>query len=489
MFNKKIRDTTLTREIVDDYLPIKGDRFGGDESFVATLRALLHERSQGEEVVLYIYSDVWTPDLIVTDYPRPEDLFEFLHSTPSGDKSSIKVIGVTGRQANIDKVLSMYDDPENGFFATYPEYPEAEDLRAFVRNRARLNARFYVGKSGRETIIVCENLNLPAYHLLQSLVPRLLPQFFAEAPLDADELALLEALTLRTATEYERCLSKLAERLDLREFTIKRIIGDFEKAGRREEICRTQQKIARYKKEVADLRERYCSYLWQIDDLNVQLSGQETALNSASDGSELIDYFVHNRHITPLRVSGRVLVIAVKTFLESFDPEQFRTYSQNSHSFLYEGYECGGRFADIKNREKMLNAIFSDESTLKVKICSNYSLDLRGSGSCSLQFHYDDEFSDYLPNPHIHYFACLGNYAMYIDQALQNGDIIGAIEQCVASAKSLNLAESPTVRRFLNDMFNSRRNIIRLPDGKDVTPEEALDYLDDLEKKEENGDV
>lgn len=488
MFSKKIQGTPLTTDLVSDYFTIKGSYFSGDVSFVATLRALLHERCCREEVTLFIHSDSVLGLTTIPDLP-PERLFAHFSSILPCDGNALNVVNLTGSQEEVEYAFSLFDNSENGFSAIYPDYPEAKDLGAFVRNRARLNARFYVNKDGKRATIVCDNLALPTYHFLQSLTPRLLPHFFENAPLDEEEFSLLDSLTFRTAVKYEERLAVLADRIDFREYAVRKVIGDFEREGRREEIRRTEENIARLRAEMEGHRDRYRDCLARIYDMNFRLAGQEIALRSASSSSELIDYIIHNRNITPLRTSGRVFLFAVKTFLESFDPEQFRTYSQNIHSFLYEGYECSGRFEDMESRKKMLEAIFSDEPTLKVKICSNYSLDLRGSCSCNVMFCYGDEFSDYIPNPHIHYFACLGNYAVYIDRALQKGDTIGAIEQCVASAKSLNLAEAPTVRKFLSDVFNSHHKIIRLPDGRDVTPEEALDYLNSLEKEEGESNV
>ena len=132
-------------------------------------------------------------------------------------------------------------------------------------------------------------------------------------------------------------------------------------------------------------------------------------------------------------------------------------------------------------RRKIMDAIFSDDAVLKVKMCSNYIIDLRGTCDATAGYRYGDEFIGYIPNPHIHRFACLGNYKPYINRAIRDGNLIGAIEQCVTSAKSLNFTEAHTVRYFLNDLFTSRYKVIVLPDGKEVTPVEALEYLKTLE--------
>ncbi len=487
MFNKKIRETPLTRGIANEFFMIQGDSFDNDRSFLATLRALLHRRSHGAAITLSIPSFT-TSGLGGCTFTDPLPVFNTVSPLPIG-ANCILVRYLVGSPEENATILNVYDNPDTGFTKSYPNFHEAKDLRLFVQRRGKLNARFYINEQDKETLVICDGLTLCNYHLLQSLTPRLFPWFFTEAPLDEAEVSLLDALTYRTATEYERILSALAERIDFREQVIKNVIGDFEKIGRREEMQRTKVEIDRYRQELDALNRRYNEYLARIDDMNIQLIGQEMALEAASDGSELIEYFTCNRNLMPVRVKNRKLEFTVKTFFGIFDPDQYRTYIRNTTSFLYRGYDYRPQFADVAVRRKMLDAIFADEPILKVKMCANYVIDLRGYASAYDGYTYGDEFIDYIPNPHIQHFACLGNYKQYINKMIQDGNLIGAVEQCIASARSLNFAESHTVRYFLNDVFTSTHRIIRLPDGRDVTTIEALDYLNSLDTKKEEENV
>lgn len=472
--------------IANEFFSIGGDTFINDCSFLSTMRALLHKRCNGSEV-LFGHRGFNTTGMSTTQL-EPKQVFDVIWSVPFGE-NRLQICNLTGTTEDNAATFALYDDPDRGFSAQYPDYVEAKDLRLFVQNRGKLNARFYISERFKDTLVICEDLSLPTYHLLQSLTPRLFPQFFVDSPLDNEELALLDSLTYRTATEYERLIAILANRIDLRSHLIKTIIGDFEKSSRREEIKRTKKEIEDYRDEINQLESRYAYYIAAIDELNYKLSGQEMALESASDGSELIDYFICNRNINPTGVEGRRLSFTVKTFFEFFDPELFRTYAQNPNSCLYMGYEFSGEFSNVEDRKRMINAIFSDTPILKVKVCSNYTLDLRGQVTARRFYDYGNDFIDYVPNPHIHHFACLGNYASYINRALQDGNIVTAIEQCIASAKSLNLSESHTTRYFLDDVFTSTHNIIRLPDGREVTPGNALKYLKSLDEKKEEANV
>lgn len=484
MFSKRIRDTSLTRGIADEFFGIQGDRYGDDVSFLSTLRALLYKRSNNGRVALAIASkSVWGYagyDFTTTG----SDIIRALSQQVSA-KDALNIFTLDGTASDCEAALRLLDNPDNGFLKTLPDFHEAKDLEVFVRNRCKVESRFYVDENNKRTIVICYTLTINAYHLIQSLTPRLFPWFFTDAPLSDMERSLLDSLTYRSSLEYERILAELAELIDLREFSIKKIIGDFDKQGRRYELERVENEITNCRNEIRRLMERYNTCMSQLDTLSVRLAGQEIALSVASDSSELADYFIHNRNLTPTYAANRQLNFTVKTTFDMFDPEQYRQYINNVNSFLYKGYNFQDAFADIATRRRLLDAIFTDEPALRVNMCSNYCLDLRGTSSAIQFYAYDDEFNDYIPNPHIHHYACLGNYQTYINGSINAGNLIGAIEQCIASAKSMNLSEPHTIRYFLGDLFTSEHRVIRLPDGRNVTTVEALSYLDELEAKRE----
>ena len=108
---------------------------------------------------------------------------------------------------------------------------------------------------------------------------------------------------------------------------------------------------------------------------------------------------------------------------------------------------------------------------------------MNGNVSSTTHYSYSSKYKDYLRNPHLHYFNCFGDHKRYILDRVCAGDIVGAIMQCIESAKSINILEEPTFGRLVNDLFNSQSKVILLPDGSSVTPVEALEWL---KKEEEN---
>lgn len=92
-----------------------------------------------------------------------------------------------------------------------------------------------------------------------------------------------------------------------------------------------------------------------------------------------------------------------------------------------------------------------------------------------------------MPNTHIDRYHCMGNYSRTINELLRKRNYIGALEQCIASCKSLNFGDSAVMGEFMRTMWsnNTVSRCIELPDGRVVKPNEAIRWLDEQEAMNE----
>ena len=84
-------------------------------------------------------------------------------------------------------------------------------------------------------------------------------------------------------------------------------------------------------------------------------------------------------------------------------------------------------------------------------------------------------------SPHIQNHACMGGYVETINILLADRNYIGAIEQCVASCKSLNFTDTTVMGEFMKTMWQSPIKCVELPDGRVVSAAEAIKWLDQQE--------
>ena len=136
-----------------------------------------------------------------------------------------------------------------------------------------------------------------------------------------------------------------------------------------------------------------------------------------------------------------------------------------------------------------MTAIFIDQS-LHIKFCAAYTISL-GEGVRALRgYHYGIAYNDCMPNPHTDRYECLGTYLGEINDCLGRNDTIGAIEQCIASCKSLNFGDSTVMEVFMSRLYNpddeyDYDKCIELPDGRTVDIVQAIAWMKEQDEKDE----
>lgn len=469
MFNKAIEQTKFTDDVASGlFSRIHGDHYEYDISFLATLRILLNNRSGDDNISLAISGSNYGAYEI--ERAMPNDVFRATANVDHYDMNTIIIHNLRG--AGNAAVMEKFDA---AFCDKKPMFRELKDLRQFVAQY--MNARFYIAESARKMLILVDEMNYRRFHLLQSMIPRYFPWYFTDNPITDDEKRLIKSLTHRYATEYEQIVREFASRIDFRSHAIRNILGSYERNARSEQLRRVENELENNRIQIDRNVSSYTALIQQRDDLNLRYAGIQSIINGATDDSELIEYFTCNRNLIPVSTHGMAFSFIVKCYLDSFDPDMYETMSRNPHSHLYRDYRAPAEFSSMEDKKLFLDAIFSDDPKLKVKVCAYYSLDARGVADTMSGYDYPDECSDRIPNPHLHYHHCLGNHKRYIEDCIRNGDMIRAVEQCVSSAKSLNIGEGVTACRFIGDLMSARNNIFELPDGTSVNGVQALKWL------------
>lgn len=127
-----------------------------------------------------------------------------------------------------------------------------------------------------------------------------------------------------------------------------------------------------------------------------------------------------------------------------------------------------------------MDAIFSNDPQFAIRMCAFYEIDMSTAsvGVISGYDYGDARTKKYIPNPHLQRHACLGSYREPIRENLRRNNIIGAIQQCAASAGSVNLQETNmTFKPFMASVFKSNNKILVDNEGNEYTVKEAIQKL------------
>lgn len=484
MFNKCVSQTALTTPIMDGYFSnITGDTYREDSTFISTMRALLYERI-GENNVRFVFGFANHSEDVVRS-ATCKGVFDSVNACANPQHEGIYLFQMGGTGENVAEVYAeKFDDPNEGFLTAAEGFRELLDLKTFFAQV--MKARFYINEEKRVTFIFAFDLDMRKYHFLQIAISRYLPWYFAEKKLTADERKLVQSLNSRYASDYETAIADVAGKIDIRDHTIRYVVGDFEKRSRMQQVETAKQNIRQIHDRINDNVNTYRQLIEQLDKAEINVAGLQAMVEGSSDSSELIDFIIHNKAFMPIAADGLRIELIVKTYLDSFDPEMYTTMAANGHSHLWNGYSVDKeKFRNKGNKRKLLDAIFGEDGVLKLKACAYYSVDVRGSVDSRRSYNFPREYADCMPNPHLQHHNCLGNHRQFINECLMRGDMIGALSQCLSSARSINIGESATVERFLHDLFSTDAKVIELPDGTSVSPEEALEWLNNNGKKKE----
>lgn len=377
-----------------------------------------------------------------------------------------------------DRFMNSLDEK---FLAANPDWERPEKSELFLKGYMKI--RIFMQKERRTAILFTERLNMSKWHVLQSVMPTYIPDVFKELPLEHQEKVMLHMLTGRNVSNYLRELAALEENYDIRSKKIIAMIGDFEKRERRNQLQRIDNELDHIARSLEAKMNEYRELLRRRDDTQIRRNGMAYAVDNANDGADLISYFQAHKMLDLVGVDGSQIKFIVRTRFENFDLDTYETYRTNDN-FLRES-EVSGVFSDPEVRRKFMDAMFCTER-IKVLLCAFYSLDIRCGVDTIRGYEFPQNCADYIPNYHLQHHHCLGNYERVINEYVNRGDTIGAIEACIASAKSINIAESgATFHPFMQEVFRSTKKCIELPDGTHVTPEKALEWINEQEAAQE----
>ena len=497
MFTKSITSLTLTGKNANDlFQNINGDSYKFDVTFLATLRALLYKRiPDGESITLeHSKSDYSAEDIRAAnpyDCIRAFLTRKRILSDPNG------VIHIHNFCADDDGNTACFEKLDAGAVNTILSgFKPMPDMVKFLEQR-KIRSRFFINEDAHSVLIFIERLDLKKWHLLQSFVPRYFPKYFSNAPLDEKELKLIKSLTNRYAPEYEELIEEAAKQFDFRTAAVRKALRGFEDRFEQQELEKVRYAIMDYNQRIDSLNRKFSEYYQALRDLSVKELGLITKMRGGGneEDSEFLEYFLCNKSLNLVRVSGARIEFIVTTTISSFDPDLFDSAIERDGSFFYRHYQTGDRYEnkDLTDDriKKLMNAIFRDE-ILKLRVCAAYRLDFAtGDYSGLKNYTFPAEYlKDHTPNQHIQHYACLGNNRPVVADAMLRRDYVGAVSACCSSATNINFTESNTGTYFMEKICaKDVGRIIQMPDGSTMTPVNAAKWLEEQETAKKTEEV
>lgn len=322
------------------------------------------------------------------------------------------------------------------------------------------------------------------YHAILTSIPVIMPWFFEEEnAITENEKLLLGYLREGNPEKYHSWIRNFLKQKDVKELLANSIITNFGKNFIQSKIHNVETDISRYYSNIQDHHRCIEDCLRSINSLNTRLLGlKQKADNNEFD--ELAAYISHNNNIVLDDTTHEELTYYVLTEAEYFDPDVLRNIVDNPNSDIYLECRTSSEECDLRI---FLEAVFIDQ-IVKVPTIAQYALNLCSGISAVSNFSLNG-YSEYIPNPHIYVHACLGGYEQPINEAIMNENYIAAIEQTVASAKSINVGEMASFRYFVRYVMEHARDCtpfaISVENGDLMTFDEVVEYKKSKEESNE----
>lgn len=427
---------------------IKAERlFESDKAALACARALLFNRlPEGETFTLRFYN--------YERIPAIQDVKNSLNIFFSNEGSC--------PQEKIDT-----------FTKTYEMMTSLDKHVEFLKKY--MNCKIFINEDLNSAVLFIDEINTRKAHLAMSFFGAYFPKLFEKGlPLTTDEQTLCLAMAARTSDQFNAAIDLLAKDFDLEREWRSDLLRKYTKNNIKRMIEKAERREAELSERVEENMREYRALYNEFYEARMQT--QLLKDRPVDEDRELLDYFARNKSVQLFDIDGDTLKFYVMSTLEWFDLDFYKRSSANGAIYRLDG---AGPFEEEENRKLLMDAIFSDDPKFRIRICAEYDLSLTTGVEVHRNVQFPKEITDcYIPNPHLQYHACLGNHMPAIRTAIRENDMIKAIEQCIASAQSVNLAErGATFDPFMTDVFKNKNKILIDNDGNEYTPREALNKL------------
>ena len=479
MFGNIISRSPLTSRIADTvFQNISGEPYCGDISFLCTMRALMdHRIGEGDRIVLR-FSHSMLRASEISDM-KAVDVVSCI--TDNIDMCGSGLFIVHSFRGLEEDIAANMKAVEEGFAKLYSRYSKLEKITSFFKKSFQVAC--FINPEKKNVIFFVDRMNLRRMHFLQIAILPSMPWYFNKETggVSEEEMRLIESLKSNDADDYLACVNEIASKYDFRAIQIRNMLDGFESKIEMAECSRIRETIASIDSEIRRLNGMIGDYYESRRESCAKLLGLETKISQSNGQSEIMEYFICNNKLHLEYVGDTYIDFCVADDLSYYDQDMIERILDNKYSFVYENARGDIDKAQMK---KLIRAIFIDE-LLHIKFCAAYRLNLTRNVEAKSSHEFPPEFQHCMPNPHINKYRCMGGYESTINEQLIDGNYIGAIEQCIASCKSLNWGDSTVMGSFMRNLYTEDCRIIRMPDGKFMTPYEAVQWLEAQETENE----
>lgn len=478
MFKSIITNTQLTTEVANGFFDgrIMGSSWNRDVSFLATLRALLQPRMpDGDSLQLTFKQSNHSAEALAG--VSVHNAISAIFNEPVTSTITVHNFNHPAQASN----RAWMEMIQASFEQDRPGWRRIESVTRFFHKQ--LNILCYVNLDKKSVVLFVEDMNIRQYHFIQAGIPVFMPWYYErEVGVTAEEMELLNSLKEKTESQYLDCIERFAKRYDFKTSRIRALLSGFEHRFEQMKCDEVRQNIRHIDGQINDYNNYIADYIRQRREYEALLLGLEMKIQQSEGESEIMEYFLRNQHLSLRNVTNTEMEFVAMDYLTYFDEDMAKGAIRNQASYVYRpnGRACNN-YIQAEDMKMLMTEIFIKQ-TLRIRFCAAYRFRLEGNVRALSNYNFGSEFREYMPNPHIDRYNCMGGNERHINKCLQERNYIGALEQCIASCKSLNFGDSIVMQEFMRQLYGladdgKNNRCIELPDGRVVNAKDAVEFL------------
>lgn len=486
MFATTYSKSPLVSPAADELFPnIKGDSYRSDVSFLTVARALLYNRLPADKNAYIRYKEISGSAIRNLEIGSEEMIRSLYGENDVAEENRTLVVSV------ISTDNTMRDDLVKKWAPVKEFNGMSEDIQAEEKIFKNVNMAgdkcFIDEATSRSIVLVFSSFNMVKWHAIASIFPKFYGRYFEKKDghfvLTEDEKkGIALGMTVEKKDEvFSNAILKFSEQFDFRTPTIRAALNGYESSNFENRIRDLDKSIQDYISRIEECNNRYTQLLRQkreADDKRTLLVLQKDSVNNKDT---LMEYFIANKNLYLADYNKDFIDFYVKTPLGNFNPELAEELIKNPHrSERADMYTNGDKKYTTEDRDLLFKALFVDQS-IRVWLFGKFRFS-RNNGSYPVEAHssFDQpsEMRDCCPNPHLFYHSCMGDNKRYAIDRFMMGDYVGAMEQTIGAAASVNLNEGVTTSHWMKDLLSKKSGrFFELSDGRRMNIDEVMKYL------------
>lgn len=335
-------------------------------------------------------------------------------------------------------------------------------LTAYFKSQLKYEVDFYFQSNENINICYINTKELSGYsnsllfmRLVCSLVPKFLKGYYSSEKIIENKELLKNIIDSSDFYDYIKTICLVD--FDALELNYKKKqIENCVKSANKRRLKNAERDIEDFRRRQRDLLRTYNELTDKINDsLNLMAGSREREKEEEEQVALLSEFMLENPCINVRNFDENKIIYDVITTISFFSMESFDAHVNNLNGNMFTNND---RYPAEKIH-KLLIEIFK-ERKYKVSVAGTYILciDRTSYIDCGVSSYSDicDTYPHAMPAPHQTMFHCVGDFPSIWNEALNDGNIIGAIQATIGLVQNLNWADTTVTSEFVHTLLERK---------------------------------